>query len=216
MEYLRVKNWENFQHYKDRSPPWIKLQRDLLRDYDFLRLQDASKLQLILIWLLASQLDNKIPADPEYIKNQIGIKGELHLKELIDNGFLVDDSNALASCKQSAIGETEAYSTDRDREEADIRSAFDEFWEIFPKKRAGSKDKAFKAYRKAVDRDSTGSVLIGVRAYSQSDEVAKGFAKGAEAWLNDDRWKNDYSTKGTKNGNDTNNELANYLAKIRS
>lgn len=123
MQYLRVKNWENFQHYKDRSPPWIKLQRDLLRDYDFLRLQDASKLQLILIWLLASQLDNKIPADPDYIKNQIGIKGELRLKDLIDNGFVIDDSNALATRKQSAVGETEAETYRTDREEAEKRQS---------------------------------------------------------------------------------------------
>ena len=76
MEYLKVKNWEQFQHYKDRSPPWIKLHRDLLRDYNFNCLQDASKLQLMLIWLLASQMDNKIPADAEYIKQQLCIKHE--------------------------------------------------------------------------------------------------------------------------------------------
>jgi hypothetical protein len=106
-KYLRVKNWEQFQHYKDRNPPWIKLHRDLLRDYEFQCLQDASKLQLMLIWLLASQLDNKIPADENFLKNQLGIKGNLDLKELIDKGYLVDDSNALADCKQSAMLETE-------------------------------------------------------------------------------------------------------------
>jgi hypothetical protein len=107
MNYLRVKNWEAFQHYKDRSPPWIKLHRDLLRDYDFIRLQDASKLHLMLIWLLASQMDNKIPADERYIRNQIGVTGEIDFNELIDKGFLIDDSNTLARRKQSAIGETE-------------------------------------------------------------------------------------------------------------
>ena len=53
MNYLRVKNWEKFQHYKDRTPPWIKLYRDLLNDYEFSCLQDASKAHLMLIWLLA-------------------------------------------------------------------------------------------------------------------------------------------------------------------
>lgn len=117
MEYLKVKNWEQFQHYKDRSPPWIKLHRDLLRDYNFNCLQDASKLQLMLIWLLASQMDNKIPADAEYIKQQLCIKGDVDLKELIDKGFLVDDSGMLAQCKQVAIGETEteAYSKEGEK-----------------------------------------------------------------------------------------------------
>lgn len=118
MKYLRVNNWESFQHYKDRNPPWIKLHRDLLRDYEFNCLQDASKLQLMLIWLLASQMDNKIPADVVFIKSQLGIKGEVCLKELINKGFLVDDSGMLADCKQSAIveTETEAYSEEKEKE----------------------------------------------------------------------------------------------------
>ncbi len=126
MQYLKVKNWEEFQHYKDRSPPWIKLHRDLLRDYNFNCLQDASKLQLMLIWLLASQMDNKIPADAEYIKQQLCIKGEVHLKELIDKGFLIDDSGVLAECKQLDIGETEAeteaYSKEKEKKKEGVLS----------------------------------------------------------------------------------------------
>lgn len=108
MKYLKIKNWENFQHYKDRCPPWIKLHRDLLRNYDFLCLQDASKLHLMLIWLLASQMDNRIPADSEFIKKQIGVTDDIDFKELINKGFLIDDSDTLATCKQSAMLETEA------------------------------------------------------------------------------------------------------------
>jgi len=126
MKYLKVKDWEQFQHYKDRNPPWIKLSRDLLRDYNFQCLQDASKLQLMLIWLLASQMDNKIPADEEFIKNQIGVKGEFCLKELIDKGYLVDDSGMLAGCKQSAMleTETEAYSKEADNKNIDVADLY--------------------------------------------------------------------------------------------
>ena len=31
---MRIKNWAQFQHFKDRSPPWIKLHREFLDDYD--------------------------------------------------------------------------------------------------------------------------------------------------------------------------------------
>ena len=41
MEYLRIRNWENFQQYKDRDPKWIKLHRTLLEDYDFCKLSDV-------------------------------------------------------------------------------------------------------------------------------------------------------------------------------
>ncbi len=61
----------------------------------------------MLIWLLASQLDNKIPADAEFIKKQIGVSGEIDFNELISKGFLIDASGLLASCKQVAILETE-------------------------------------------------------------------------------------------------------------
>ena len=79
----------------------------------------------MLIWLLASQMENKIPADEEFIKNQIGIKGNVNLKELINKGYLVDDSGVLAGCKQSAIPETEAYSkeTKKETERGDFKKS---------------------------------------------------------------------------------------------
>lgn len=90
---------------------------------------------------------------------------------------------------------------------------FPEFWELYPRQRRGNKDKAEKAYRKAADRDSEGSIIAGLRDYCDSEEVSKGFAKGAEAWLNDDRWKNNY-TKGTKNA--PTDELAQFLGSGRN
>ncbi len=66
MPTFSVKNFERFQHYKDRSPPWIKLYNELLDDYGFGRLPDASKMHLVAIWLLASRNDNKIPHDAEW------------------------------------------------------------------------------------------------------------------------------------------------------
>ena len=119
MEYLTIKNFEKFQHYKERNPPWIKIHRELFLDYEFGCLQDASKLHLMLIWLLASQLDNKIPNSPEFIKEQIHVKEEVDLNLLISKGFLIP----LASCKQDAStlhtnadSEAEAYKQETETE----------------------------------------------------------------------------------------------------
>jgi hypothetical protein len=90
---FRVKNFEKFQHYKDRSPPWIKLYNELLDDYDFGRLDDASKAHMILIWLLASRSDNKIPWDAEWIGRKIGSQSPVDLEFLKDSGFIVVDSD---------------------------------------------------------------------------------------------------------------------------
>lgn len=105
MLYLRVKNWAEFQHYKDRNPPWIKLHRTLLDDYEFERLQDASKAHLMLIWLFASQKDGLVPNDPAFLKKKLGLKSEPNLKLFIDQKLLIpeqDASDVLADRKQVA------------------------------------------------------------------------------------------------------------------
>lgn len=111
MSKLFVKNWEEFQHYKDRNPPWIKLSTGTFQNYEFSRLHDASKLLALCIWTLASRSkDGSVPADFDYIKRQ-GNLGDMvqmtNLKELIEQGFIVDVNDLLAGCKQSAIPETE-------------------------------------------------------------------------------------------------------------
>jgi hypothetical protein len=85
LKTFRVKNFERFQHYKDRSPPWIKLYNELLDDYDFGRLRDASKMHLIAIWLLASRSENKIPYDPEWIARRINATDAIDLDGLLNS-----------------------------------------------------------------------------------------------------------------------------------
>jgi len=114
---ISVKNFEKFQHYKDRSPPWIKLYNELLDDYEFGRLQDASKLHLVLIWLLASRSDNKLPCDPVWIGKRINATEVVDLDALIEAGFLVKNqplqnlehaaSGMLAECLPRGRVETE-------------------------------------------------------------------------------------------------------------
>ena len=115
-EYFRVVNLEKFQHYSKRNPPWIKLHASILEDYDFGRLQDASKMHLCAIWLLASRTENKIPWDSEWVAKRINATSEVDLSCLQDAGFIeliADASNSLATRLQSATSETE----NRDREQ---------------------------------------------------------------------------------------------------
>ena len=41
-----IVDWEKFQHYKNRNPPWIKLHTKLLRNYQFRMLSDEQKVLL--------------------------------------------------------------------------------------------------------------------------------------------------------------------------
>lgn len=102
MRYLRVKNWTEFQHYKDRNPPWIKLHRALLDDYEFSRLQDASKAHLLLIWLFASQHEGGVPDDPKFLQKKLGLDKEPDLESLVSRGFLIPEQIASTSAEQDA------------------------------------------------------------------------------------------------------------------
>lgn len=93
---------------------------------------------------------------------------------------------------------------------------FDEFWELFPRKRRGSREKAKQAYCKAINeqRATEENIINGVRAYQHSDEATKNggqFAKGCAAWLNDDRWTCDYSAGGGSNNQRTSSPADNLL-----
>jgi hypothetical protein len=114
---LRPKNWSEYQHYKDRNPPWIKLHRDLLNDRDFMCLPIASKAIAPLLWLLASE-----EKSGDFNANVAELAFRLRMTEkeindglnpLISKGFFVDASGVLAECLQVAIPETE---TERETE----------------------------------------------------------------------------------------------------
>ena len=98
MRFLQVKNWETFQHYKRRNPPWLKLHRALLDDYAFCALPDANKAHLMLLWLYASQNNGLIPVDIPFLERKVSCIG-IDIDLLIERGFLIPQtsaSNALA------------------------------------------------------------------------------------------------------------------------
>lgn len=178
MSFLRVKNFDKFQHYKDRQPPWIKLHRELLKNYEFSCLQDASKAHLVLIWLLASQLDNRIPNDPDWLKGQLGTRQKIDLSELISAGFLIqindvadckqDASNSLSSCKQN-LPPSVSVSV------LSISESFNSFWKKYPVHK--SKADALKAWKQlASDSELLAVILKAID--SQTAERAKVAASG--------------------------------------
>lgn len=106
---LKVKNWEELQHYKDRTPPWIKLYNTVLDDYEFSKLTDKERYHLIGIWMLASRTENKIPFDATWIGQRLYATDTVDLDRLIELGFLYvhgaehNASTPLASCTDAAL-----------------------------------------------------------------------------------------------------------------
>ena len=170
MKTFSVKNFEKFQHYKDRSPPWIKLYNELLDDYEFGLLPDASKMHLIAIWLLASRSENKIPFDPGWISKRINATDKVNLQLLADRGFIVINqelqnteqvaSTMLAKCLSREREEGE----ERREESCPVASAtrtkigypeeFEKnFWQPYPRSPNMSKTEALKAWMKLSPED---------------------------------------------------------------
>lgn len=117
---LRVKNWKRFQHYSHRSPPWIKLYRDLIDDCEYHALPALSAKYLPLLWILASEKDGELPSITE-IAFRLRITIDAARKVLSDaKQWVIDDaSTTLATCSESAMLETEKS---RDRVETETET----------------------------------------------------------------------------------------------
>lgn len=117
------RNWRDFQHYKDRNPPWIRLHRGLLDNKDFQRLPVASRALAPMLWLLASEsVGGVIDADPDELAFRLRSTEKeiaVALRPLLEKGFfepVQDASTTLAPRPQSAVPETEALQSISDTE----------------------------------------------------------------------------------------------------
>ena len=142
---LIPKNWNTFQHYRDRCPPWIKLHREILNDKQFMCLPLASKAIAPLLWLLASESkDGQFDASTDELSFRLRITNkevEEGLKPLINNGFFIDASTMLAPCLQVARPETERE-TETEIEKNTLKRPNDiseELWKDFKKLRSSKK-----------------------------------------------------------------------------
>lgn len=125
---LRAKNWGEFQHYKDRDPPWIKLHKRLLDDRVFHRLPDASRALAPMVWLLCSESkDGTIKDAAAEIAFRLRMtekKAEEALNPLIEAGFFSveqNDSTPIAPCEHDA---TQRQSREKAEEEESAFAAF--------------------------------------------------------------------------------------------
>lgn len=107
---LTVKNWTDFQHYKHRNPPWIRLHRKTLDDYELDSLPMVSQLLAPKLWLVASEcgLDGDIAKSPEAIAHRIRWDLDVFIRALIpliEADFFRADSSMLARCAQLSAPE---------------------------------------------------------------------------------------------------------------
>jgi hypothetical protein len=104
----KIRNWKKFQHFKDRRPPWIKLYRELLDDPNWHDLNPEASKALIMLWLLASELDGYLP-DIRTIsfRLRISYKETKTILSQLSQWLECDDINVISKRYQDDTPETE-------------------------------------------------------------------------------------------------------------
>jgi hypothetical protein len=92
----RIRNWDKYQHYSDRNPPWIKLHFELLTSRDWVTLDDASRVLAVASMLLASRNQEErgvVPNDPDFVKRVAFLNSTPDFRPLVRCGFLLPLDN---------------------------------------------------------------------------------------------------------------------------
>ena len=163
MDFIKIVDWDKFQHYKKRNPPWIKLHTFLLDDERFECLQDDSKLLLFCLWLFAARKGNgEIPWNPAYLQRKLPVTKKVRLQPLVDAGFIScyhNDSGLLPFCAQDAIPETETETETEQRHNKEfflLKDDFNDARKLYPGTKLGldtefdNLRKKYKNWRKII------------------------------------------------------------------
>jgi hypothetical protein len=191
--------------------PWVKNYTALLSDPDYLELTDTQRGVLHGLWLLYGIRRRALEWSSRYLGRALSIPSQNLGRTL----GVLERRNFIELCDATFTEERRGEEIRRDKKTPPISpsrgdefdSTFLEFWKLYPRQRRGNKQKSHQAWLKALGRSSSGEIITGLHDYLASNEVRDGYAKGAAAWLNDDRWKSDYRTFRTKTADELREEF---------
>ena len=200
---FKIKNWEKFQHFKDRTPPWIKLYRNLLDDPDWHELDPAASKILVMLWLVASeshQSDGVLPHTKKLaFRLRISEKNLCNVLSQLSNWLIQLDNSTITDCYQTDAPERAREETETETE-TDIRASakqesqlehFETFWVSYPrKKNKGDAEKAWRVVRP--DAALLSRILGAVEVAKRGDDWRKESGKYIPypaSWLRAKGWE---------------------------
>lgn len=189
----RIKNWSKFQHYKDRNPPWIKLHVEILASEDWVMLDDASKLLMVVCMIVAAKNLGVVSDDPAYFRRVAYLNRAPNLKPLIECGFLepLADASKVEQTQADARPEKEGEQSRAEQKEI-VDLAFQTFWLSCPKKTG--KGAAEKAWAKAIQLASPEKLTAAMQRYAETQHGKDpAYTKTPGPWLNEKRWLDETS-----------------------
>jgi hypothetical protein len=182
---MRIKNWNKFQHFKDRRPPWVKLYRDLLDDVEWFELDATSSKALVMFWLIASEYDGELPDDKTLAFRLRTTESAIKtICSKLSHWLEQDDIIMISNGYQVVIPETERETETYTETETD---SFTEFWKRYPKKIG--KDKAFASWKKKDPK--LDDVLFALSWQIDCEQWRKGYIPNPATYLNEGRWQDE-------------------------
>lgn len=213
MQYLRVINFEKFQHYKDRHPTWIKLYRDLWSDQRFTRLTEFERYCLVSFFMIASQNNNQIPFDDKWLRGEVRTVKKLPIDSLVLAGWIEwTEQNASTVLSTRADGCAPARSRELEEKEKEplkspagtfaYSAEFEEFWALYP--RAEGKGAAWRVWKRIKpDGELREKMRVAIAWQATSEQWTKEHGKYIPhfaTWLNKARWDDRIPSHQPPNG----------------
>src|SRR5215475_8415475 len=110
-QWIVVPNWDKLQHYKDRTPAWIKLYVDINSDDDWTHLNYTERGLLVTIWAEYGRARGVLRAQDLHSIARLPTRHR-HLERLIQAGLI-----QLSSSKPLALAHARTRSQEERREE---------------------------------------------------------------------------------------------------
>lgn len=137
---MRIKNWDRFQHFKDRKPIWIKLYRDLLDDLNWHNLDPKLAKALVMIWLIASEDCGQLPEIKSLaFRLRMSEKDTKDIVTRLSAWLEQDDINGISSVYQDDMPEKRREETDKEKEIEAPEGVSQQVWSSFVKQRKAKK-----------------------------------------------------------------------------
>ena len=137
---MRIKNWDRFQHFKDRKPIWIKLYRDLLDDLNWHELDPKSAKALVMIWLIASEDLGTLPETKTLaFRLRMSEKETKEVVTRLSSWLEQDDINGISEGYQDDMPEKRREETKKEKEIEAPEGVSQQVWDSFVKQRKTKK-----------------------------------------------------------------------------
>jgi hypothetical protein len=133
---MRIKNWDRFQHFKDRKPIWIKLYRDLLDDLNWHELDGKSAKALVMIWLIASEDCGQLPETKSLaFRLRMSERDTKDIVTRLSSWLEQDDINGISEGYQGDMPEKRREETEKEKEIEAPDGVSQLVWDSFVKQR---------------------------------------------------------------------------------